>query len=197
MEQKISKLQRKLKNELDRERYEHTLGVMYTSAALAMRYDAELEHALLAGLLHDCAKCIPGDKKIKLCNKYHLNVSETERSNPSLLHAKLGAFLAAKKYHIENKEILNAIASHTTGRPQMSLLEKIVYIADYMEPGREELPNMPEVRRLAFQDIDECLYKILKDSLVYLRGRNISIDPMTEKTYLYYKEKLEKQEEVL
>lgn len=197
MEQKISKLQRKLKNELDRERYEHTLGVMYTSAALAMRYDAELEHALLAGLLHDCAKCIPGDKKIKLCNKYHLNVSETERSNPSLLHAKLGAFLAAKKYHIENKEILNAIASHTTGRPQMSLLEKIVYIADYMEPGREELPNMPEVRRLAFQDIDECLYKILKDSLVYLRRRNISIDPMTEKTYLYYKEKLDKQEEVL
>lgn len=197
MERKISKLRRRLKSELDRERYEHTLGVMYTSAALAMCHGEDLEHALLAGLLHDCAKCIPGDKKIKLCSKYHLSISEIERENPSLLHAKLGAFLAAKKYHIKNKEILDAIASHTTGRPQMSLLEKIVYIADYMEPGREELPDMPEVRRLAFHNIDECLYRILKDSLIYLNGKNISIDPMTEKTYLYYKEKLGKQEEIL
>ncbi len=197
MERKISKLRRRLKSELDRERYEHTLGVMYTSAALAMCHGEDLEHALLAGLLHDCAKCIPGDKKIKLCSKYHLSISEIERENPSLLHAKLGAFLAAKKYHIKNKEILDAITSHTTGRPQMSLLEKIVYIADYMEPGREELPDMPEVRRLAFHNIDECLYRILKDSLIYLNGKNISIDPMTEKTYLYYKEKLGKQEEIL
>lgn len=196
MERKISKLRRKLKNELDRERYEHTLGVMYTSAALAMRYDADLDHALLAGLLHDCAKCIPGDKKIKLCIKYHLSVSEVEQKNPSLLHAKLGAFLAAKKYHVRDKEVLNAIASHTTGRPQMSLLEKIVYIADYMEPGREELPNMAEVRRLAFQNIDECLYRILKDSLSYLKSRDICIDPMTEKTYEYYREKLGKQVEI-
>ncbi len=63
---------------------------------------------------------------------------------------------------------MNAIASHTTGRPHMSLLEKIIYIADYIEPGREELPNMAEVRKLAFHDIDACLYRILKDSLVYL-----------------------------
>ena len=94
---------------------------------------------LLAGLLHDCAKCIPGENKIKMCEKYHLNVSEVERENPSLLHAKLGAFLAAKKYHIEDKEIINAIASHTTGHPHMTLLEKIIYIADYIEPGRPEL----------------------------------------------------------
>lgn len=187
MERKISKLRRKLKGELDRDRYEHTLGVMYTAAALAMCHGADLDHALLAGLLHDCAKCISGDKKIKLCSKYHLSVSEIERENPSLLHAKLGAFLAAKKYHVKDKEILDAIASHTTGRPQMSLLEKIIYIADYMEPGREELPNMNEVRRLAFRNIDECLYLILRDSLVYLKEKDVSIDPMTEKTYEYYR----------
>lgn len=195
MKQGIVKIRKKLKNELDKERYEHTLGVMYTAAALAMRYEEDIDNALMAGLLHDCAKCIPADAKIKLCDRYHLNVSEIELANPSLLHAKLGAFLAAKKYGIRNKEIINAIASHTTGRPAMTLLEKIIYIADYMEPGREELPNMAEVRKLAFTDINECMYRITKDLLVYLHTCNISIDPMSEKTYLYYKEKLGKEEE--
>ena len=193
MEQKITKIRRKLMTELDTERYEHTLGVMYTAASMAMRYDEDVEKALLAGLLHDCAKCISGENKIKLCNKYHLSVSEVEKKNPSLLHAKLGAFLAAKKYHIKDKDVINAIASHTTGCPNMTLLDKIIYIADYIEPGRKELPNMAEVRKLAFTDINECLYRILEDSLVYLSSKNISVDPMTEKTYLYYKTKLNKE----
>ncbi len=195
MNHKITKIRRKMMTELDKDRYEHTLGVMYTAASLAMRYDEDIEKALIAGLLHDCAKCLSGDTKIKLCKKYHLNVSEVEKENPSLLHAKLGAFLAAKKYHIKDKDIINAIASHTTGCPQMSLLDKIIYIADYIEPGRKELPNMAEVRKLAFTDIDACLYRILKDSLEYLTGMNVPIDPMTEKTYLYYKSKREEKEE--
>ena len=195
MNHKITKIRRKMMTELDKDRYEHTLGVMYTAASLAMRYDEDIEKALIAGLLHDCAKCLSGDTKIKLCKKYHLNVSEIEKENPSLLHAKLGAFLAAKKYHIKDKDIINAIASHTTGCPHMSLLDKIIYIADYIEPGRKELPNMAEVRKLAFTDIDACLYRILKDSLEYLTGMNVPIDPMTEKTYLYYKSKREEKEE--
>ena len=195
MNHKITKIRRKMMTELDKDRYEHTLGVMYTAASLAMRYDEDIEKALIAGLLHDCAKCLSGDTKIKLCKKYHLNVSEVEKENPSLLHAKLGAFLAAKKSHIKDKDIINAIASHTTGCPHMSLLDKIIYIADYIEPGRKELPNMAEVRKLAFTDIDACLYRILKDSLEYLTGMNVPIDPMTEKTYLYYKSKREEKEE--
>ena len=194
MDHKIKKMRRKLKIELDGDRYEHTLGVMYIAASLAMCHGEDITRALTAGLLHDCAKCIPGETKLKLCRKYHLNVSEVEKKNPSLLHAKLGAFIAAEKYHVKDREILNAIASHTTGRPHMSLLEKIVYIADYMEPGREELPNMAEVRKLAYKDINECLYRILKDSLVYLESKGTDIDPMTEKTYQYYKEALKKEE---
>ena len=193
MNQQITKIRRKLIAELDKERYEHTLGVMYTAASMAMCHGADVEQALLAGLLHDCAKCIPGENKIKMCEKYHLNVSEVERENPSLLHAKLGAFLAAKKYHIEDKEIINAIASHTTGHPHMTLLEKIIYIADYIEPGRPELANMEEVRQLAFRNIDECLYRILEDSLEYLYRLSKPIDPMTEKTYNYYKAVLMKE----
>ena len=190
MNRKIRKMQKKLKPHLDKDRYSHTLGVMYTAAALAMCHGADLDQALTAGLLHDCAKCIPGETKIRLCRRYHLNISEAEQKNPSLLHAKLGAFLAAKKYHVRDRDILNAIASHTTGRPHMSVLEKIIYIADYMEPGREELPNMGDVRKLAFQDLEECLYRILKDSLTYLNSKDMVIDPMTEKTYLYYKKKV-------
>lgn len=201
MNHKISRINRKLKKELDKERYEHTQGVMYTAAALAMCHGADIDRALLAGLLHDCAKCIPGAKKVKLCEKYHLEVTAVERENPSLLHAKLGAYLAEKKYHVKDQGILNAIKSHTTGRPGMSLLEKIIYIADYMEPGREELPDMAEVRQLAFRDIDKCLYRILADSLEYLKSRDIAIDEMTEKTYEFYKTELkakssERREEV-
>lgn len=196
MNEKLSKMRRKLKKYLNRDRYEHTLGVMYTAGALAMRYQVNLEQALTAGLLHDCAKCLPDKMKIHLCDKYHLNVTEVELANPSLLHAKLGAFLAAKQYNIEDKSIINAIACHTTGRPEMTPLDKILYIADYIEPGRRELPNMAVVRSLAFQDLDECLYRILKDSLAYLKSRDIPIDPMTEKTYLYYRDTLNKPKEV-
>lgn len=194
MNQHIRKIQKELKKHLDEERYEHTLGVMYTSAALAMRYQANLEQALLAGLLHDCAKCIPNSEKIQICREERLAVSEVEKANPSLLHAKLGAFFARKQYGVSDTEVLDAIKSHTTGRPGMSLLEKIVYIADYIEPGRKELPNMKDVRQMVFEDIDKCLYKILEDSLVYLNSRGIPIDPMTEQTYLYYKEEQKKEE---
>lgn len=195
MDQKISKMQKRVQLELDESRYEHTQGVMYTAATLAMCYGEDVKKAMIAGLLHDCAKCIPAEEKIRMCEDNHLEISAVERANPSLLHAKLGAFLAKETYKIEDPDILQAIASHTTGRPNMSLLEKIIYIADYLEPGRAELPNMADVRSLVFKDIDECLYLILKDSLVYLETKHLPIDIMTEKTYLYYKETLKKQEE--
>ena len=192
MNPKITKILKKLQKELDAERYQHTLGVMYTAASLAMCHGEDIEHALIAGALHDCAKCIPGREKIKLCKKYNLEVTLVEEKNPSLLHAKLGAYLAQKKYDIVDQDILNAIKSHTTGRPEMTLLEKIIYIADYMEPGRTELHNMAEVRTLAFKNIDDCLYRILEDSLVYLKTRDLPIDIMTEKSYNYYKQELGK-----
>jgi len=189
---KFDKIKKRVQDNLDKERFEHTLGVMYTSAALAMRYGADLEKALVAGLLHDCAKCISSDKKIKLCEKYNIAISESEKKNPGLLHAKLGAYLAKSKYEIEDQEIIDAIAYHTTGRPNMTLLDKIVYIADYLEPNRCEAPNLPEVRALAFVDLEECLYVILRDSLAYLQTKSEVIDPMTENTYLYYKKVLNK-----
>lgn len=193
MNERIREIKAELKNHLDDARMEHTLGVMYTAAALAMKYHEDIEKAMIAGILHDCAKCIPGNEKLALCHEYDLEVTEIEQKNPSLLHAKLGAAFARDIYNINDDEILNAIICHTTGRPEMTLLDKIIYIADYMEPGRRELPNMTDVRRLAFENIDECLYKILRDSLIYLSTRDMPIDPMTEQTYKYYKKLLKKE----
>ena len=186
MNSRIEKMRLKLIKELDEPRYQHTLGVMYTAASLAMRHGENLEKALIAGLLHDCAKCIPSQNKIKMCEENGIEISEIEYKNPGLLHAKLGAYLAFRDYGVEDENILMAITSHTTGRPNMTLLEKIIYIADFMEPGRKELPNMADVRKLAFEDIDKCLYRILKDSLVYLKSRDFAIDSMTEETYKFY-----------
>lgn len=187
MTEQILKLQKKMKNELDHDRYEHTIGVMHTAACLAMRYEEDMDRALLTGLLHDCAKCIPAEEKIKMCKKNQIEIAEAEKDNPGLLHAKLGAFLAKEKYGITDESILRAIRFHTTGCPEMTLLDKIIYIADYIEAGRKPLPNLAEVRKLAFCDLDACLYRILEDSLVYLKSKGSVVDPMTEKTYLYYK----------
>lgn len=183
----IKDLKKDLKKEMDDSRFEHTLGVMYTCAALAMRYEYDLEKAMLAGLLHDCAKCMPNAKKLKMAEKHHLEISSLERKNPFMLHAKLGAFLAKKKYDIEDEEILNAIRWHTTGRPDMTLLDKIVYVSDYIEPRRDKAPNLPKIRQLAFMDLDQALIKILEDTLGYLGDSAEHVDAMTKKTYDYYR----------
>lgn len=178
---------KKLQKKLDAERYEHTIGVAYTAAALAMRYGADIEKAQLAGILHDNAKCIPHEKAMQLSEKYNIPLNDTEKANPSLLHSKIGAYLAMHKYKVNDKEVIRAILYHTTGRPNMTLLEKIIYIADYIEPKRHKAQNLDEIRRLAFIDIDKALLKILADTLDYLKSCNIETDPMTLKTYDFYK----------
>lgn len=190
----IKDLKKDLKKEMDESRYEHTLGVMYTCGALAMRYSYDLEKAMLAGLMHDCAKCMPNAKKLKVAEKNHLEITELERSNPFMLHAKLGAFLARKKYDIYDEEVLSAIRWHTTGRPGMTLLDKIVYVADYIEPKRDKAPNLPMIRQMAFVDLDRALLKILEDTLGYLGTSTENIDSMTKMTYDYYKNQLQEGE---
>ena len=183
------KMQKKLAKYLDEDRYEHTLGVMFTCAALAMVHDCDLITAQTAGLLHDCAKCIPNKKKLKMCSQHHISVSEFEQEHPFLLHAKLGAYVAKAKYDVTDENILSAITWHTTGKPDMTLLEKIVFTADYIEPGRDQAPNLAWLRQLAFTDIDQAVCEILKQTLDYLRDQGGEIDPATEVTYSYYLQK--------
>ena len=181
-------LQKKIKEELSEDRYEHTIGVMYTAESLAMRYGVDMTKAAVAGLLHDCAKCIPNNEKIELCEKNNLLISAVERENPSLLHAKLGAHLAEKEYDITDPSILHAIVVHTTGEPDMNTLDKIIYIADYIEPGRDKAPNLEKVRELAFSDLNRCMAQILRDTLQYLVEKGGTIDPATQLTYDFYKQ---------
>ena len=188
------KIRKVLEKTQDDKRYDHTLGVAYTAASLAMRYESDVKKAEIAGLLHDCAKCIDNDKKLAMCQKYNINVNEFERRNPFLLHAKLGSFLAMKKFNITDKDIINAILNHTTGRPEMSLLEKIIYVADYIEPNRMQAANLREIRKRAFIDLDQAVLKILGDTLHYLESVDNEIDPMTQKTYDYYKNNIKKHE---
>lgn len=185
----LKKLRKAMEKVQDGDRYEHTLGVEYTAAALAMRYGGNVCDAQAAGLLHDCAKCLSDKKRLKICEKHHIPISKVERKNPFLLHAKAGAYLARKKYGVKNQDILNAIQNHTTGRKEMSLLEKIVFVADYIEPGRKHAPNLAEIRKMAFLDLDGALLKILEDTLSYLEISGGDIDPMTEETRKYYSKK--------
>lgn len=182
----LSKIRKALEKTLDNKRYEHTLGVAYTAASMAMRYGTDMNTAFLAGLLHDCAKNLSDDKKISICEKNNIPITEIELRNPSLLHAKVGSFLAMEEYHIKDMDILNAIRNHTTGRPDMSILEKIIFIADYIEPGRKQAPNLDTIRQLAFIELDKALIAILQDTLNYLHESNKQIDSTTQETYDFY-----------
>ena len=125
-----------------------------------------------------------------MCKENNIQLSETELNNPALIHAKLGAFLAQTKYHIIDDDIINAIYYHTTGRPNMSLLEKIIFVADYIEPLRTKQPYLSMLRESAFTDIDYTVYRISEDTLEYLESNNDNknmIDSNTKETYLYYK----------
>ena len=189
MKEELLHIKKELSKKLKKERFEHTVGVMYTSASLAMRYGANIEKAMTAGLLHDCGKYCSAKEQLKLCEKYKITLTDLEHSMPALIHAKLGAYLAENEYGIKDREVLDAITYHTTGRPEMTMLEKILYIADYIEPMRYKASRLAEIRKLAFEDLDECMYEILKDTLEYLEEDSADdIEPTSKEAYIYYKE---------
>ncbi len=176
----------RLKGKISDKRFEHSLGVEYTAACMAMRYGADIEKARLAGLLHDCAKGLPTGEKLEKARKHNLPVNKFEEKNPDILHAKLGAYYARYKYDVTDQEVLDAIQYHTTGRPNMSLLEKIIFVADYIEPNRKTIRDMAEIRKEAFLDLDQCVLHILKNTLDYLNDTTMDMDYMTQMTYNYY-----------
>lgn len=181
-------IRKEMEKVLSSKRYTHTLGVAYTASCLAMAHEEDMDSAMMAGLLHDCAKSMHGSELVAICENSHLPMTAVERNNPTaLLHAKAGAYLAEHKYGVTDADILNAIRYHTTGRPDMSKLEKILYIADYIEPGRNHISDPQLLRRIAFQDLDWTMEKILEDTLAYLQTTDGQVDSMTVKTYQFYK----------
>lgn len=187
MNDRLAEIRKDLSEILKKDRFEHTIGVMYTAASLAMRYETNMEQAMTAGLLHDCGKYCSTKEQIKLCRKNDIELTASELEMPALIHAKLGAYLAERKYGIKDTQILDAITWHTTGRPDMTMLEKIIYIADYIEPNRRMIPGLEETRRLAFTDLDKAVSRSASSTVEYLRMSLKPVDPMSINTYNFYK----------
>ena len=140
---------------LKESRVNHVLGCADTARQLAKKYGADEVAAYRAGLLHDVTKAIDGEDQLLLVDKYGILISDFERTHPKLLHAKTGAYVA-KYVFGESEEIQRAIFWHTTGKADMSLLEKILYLADYMEPTRD-FPGVEALREITWIDLDRAL----------------------------------------
>ena len=186
--EQIFTYRKQLKSKLDPMRYEHSLSVSYTCMALAMRYGYDIGRAEMAGLLHDCAKRYGDSELIVKCQKHGLELTDGEKKAPAVIHARYGAWIAEHKFGIRDGEILSAIQCHTTGKPQMGMLDKILYIADYIEPRRNKASNLTQMRYLAFQNLDQTMYEILAGTLEYLKKKKADVDPMTQCAYEYFKE---------
>lgn len=195
MNSEIFSIREKLKASLKPGRYEHSLSVSFTCMALAMRYGYDLDKAELAGLLHDCAKCYDNNSIIAACRNSGMELTEGELQAPSIIHSRLGARMAEEKFGVNDPEILSAIACHTTGKPDMSLLDKLLYIADYIEPRRYKIKDLPAIRRLAFEDLDQALFQIMEGTLRYLKESGTYADIMTQNAYHYYKKQMCRQKE--
>jgi predicted HD superfamily hydrolase involved in NAD metabolism len=184
MEDAIEKLQ-------SAKRFKHSLGVKDVAYDLALIYGYDTMKASIAAILHDCAKHLSDDELIRQCNIYNLPVSKYEMQSKFLLHAKVGALYARKLYGVEDEDILDAITYHTTGRPSMTLLEKIIFTADYIEPNRRPIPRLNTIRKEAYFNLDQAVYMILENTLDYLKTTNNVIDEMTIKAYEYYRKLIE------
>ncbi|MBE5936685.1 MAG: HD domain-containing protein [Lachnospiraceae bacterium] len=182
----IVKYQKILEKSLKPKRYIHSIGVMYTAQNLAMRYNISLEKAGIAGILHDCAKEMDEDELFKFCKKKDIEITNDEIMSPSLLHSKVGAYIAKEKYEITDDDIINAIRYHTTGHADMSMLEKIIYIADYIEPNRKIIPGLDEVRKIVYIDIDKACRIVLENTINYLKESRKHIDNNSIDAYNYY-----------
>lgn len=178
MEMNIEKIKIKLKDALKPKRYAHSIGVMESGIKLAEKYGADIHEAALAGLLHDCARDLDDDEAFRLCSHYGIEIDEISRQQPELLHGRLGAMLAGDCYEVRSEQVLDAIAVHTMGRPGMALLEKIIFLADYIEPGRN-FPEVEEIRLAAEDDLEKALLLAMDSTLKYILKKNRLIHPDT------------------
>lgn len=154
----------------------HTEGVRTTAMALAEKYGADTEKAEIAALFHDMFRGVSED----VLNYYvkHLNLDKKYMNNRNLAHGKIAAIVMERDYGITDRDIINAVSYHTTGRAGMSLLEKIIYIADAVEPGRN-YPGVEDVRVLAWQDIDRACLLSLKRTIDFVRSQGNFLDSDT------------------
>ena len=158
-------------------RMPHVLGTEHEAAVLARRYGADVTSARIAALLHDCTKKLSMEEQLALCEQYGIALDELERKNLKLLHAKTGAAIARDLFGVSD-EIYWAIYWHTTGKADMTKLEKVIYLADYIEPSRD-FPGVEKLRRAVHADLEHGLLMALEDSIEEMRQRGNPVHPNT------------------
>lgn len=158
-------------------RWKHVEGVMESAVILAKRYGADPVKADLAALLHDLAKFWPIEEQVAIIRDNGLN-AELLNHDKQLLHAEVGAFISRRDYGIEDEEVLDAIRYHTSGRVGMTLLDKIVCLADYIEPGRE-FPGVERIRELAETSLEDALIAGFDSTISFLLQKGKPIFPLT------------------
>lgn len=178
----------------DRKRVPHVIGCSDTALALAEQYGADLEAARRAGILHDVTKALPSQEQLKLCQCYGIILDNFYRENPKLLHAKTGAVIAGEVFG-ENEAVCQAICWHTTGKARMNTLEKILYLADYVEPNRSFEAVKP-LRALTFRDLDCAMALGLQMTVEQLQNQSRAIDPNSKAALCFYQERNRENETI-
>lgn len=171
-------------------RVEHVRGAEAMARRLALRWGADESDAAEAAILHDCTKKLTREEQLRLGEKYGIIPDKWELENDRLLHARTGAAFAADRFGAP-EHIASAIRWHTTGRPDMMLLEQIVFLADTIEENRKPYPALETIRKAAFQDLDGATELCLRRTLAFLEEQGESIHPNTARTREFYLKKLE------
>ncbi len=156
-----------LANELRPARFRHCRDVSQTAVRLAERWDADIEKARLAGILHDCARNLKGEELLKTSRQFGMIPSPLELLQPALIHAPLGAIIAERRFGISEPQVLQAIRRHTTGAPQMTLLDKVIYLSDCIEPGRN-FSGVRKIRDMAVEDLDAAVLLAYEHSILFV-----------------------------
>lgn len=181
---------RKIKSTMTLKRYQHVIGVVNTSSKLADIYGEDVQKCRIAAIFHDYAKQFTKDQVQQTTLEYCVKLDTLEKDSIQLSHSKLAAEIAKKEYGIYDQDILNAISFHTTGRAYMSMIEKIIFVADSIEPGRK-YPGVEAVRDLAFHDINKAILIIYKHTITHLLNSDHKIHPdsVTARNYFIDKNK--------
>jgi len=159
-------------------RFAHVLRVARFAERLAFAHREDAARARLAGLYHDIARLYGAERLIDECRARALLIDDFERSNPIVLHARLGAEIARERFGVDDEAILSAIRKHSLADPQMSRLDIIIYLADGLEPGRD-YPERAAYAALALRDLDAAMRDVIGSTIAYLRARKLAIAPQT------------------
>lgn len=163
---------------LSEKRVNHVLGVANTAKELAILNNEDENKAELAAMLHDIAKEMPIDEQLKILSDNNFKITEIDKASPQVLHGFVGEFIARDKFAIDDEAILKAVAYHTTGKADMTTLEKIIYIADYIEPTRD-YPGVDTLRKVTYKDLNEGVLMGLNNTIRLLLDKDAVIHPLT------------------